>query len=151
MLTILWNYYVRNRETTVFNFFLFAALLWNIFLCRDWQSGNVPPTLGTALLTSSRTGSGLRLYPDIMGLCNTHSDYMILPLTQSYRIQRQDSNSGPFDLEAPALPSELPCFDHQYSNCFALFFDSEAKKILFCFSLNSILLRGCPAFVFLVI
>ena len=26
----------------------------------------------------------------------------------------RDSNSGPFNLEAPTLPSELPCFGHEF-------------------------------------
>ena len=47
-------------------FFLLSACLWNFFLCRDRLSSDVPPTLGAALLCSSRVGSDPGLYPDLV-------------------------------------------------------------------------------------
>ena len=41
------------------NIFLFSAFLRNCFLCCDHWNGDMMPTLGTALLCSSRVGSDL--------------------------------------------------------------------------------------------
>ena len=59
--------------------FLLSAFLRNFFLCRDWLSGNVPPTLGAALLCSSRAGSDLGLYPFI-AMCGNEAIWLPLSL-----------------------------------------------------------------------
>ena len=46
--------FLVNHFVSELTIFLLSAFLWNFFLCRDQGSGDVPPTLGIALLCSSR-------------------------------------------------------------------------------------------------
>ena len=103
-----------------------SAFLWDFSLCQDRLSGDASE-LGTALLCNSRAGS---VYVAVSRNSIVHLDwgriiqytkhcsFLLLPVKAtislslrrtSHRIQ-WDSNPRPFDLEANALPYELPFF-----------------------------------------
>ena len=103
-------------------FFFVSALLRNCFLCWDHVTGDYS-TLDATLLSSSRVDTDSECKSRRVIRCEpwrgwTRRKFYGLRLeTHKFeKRRRRDSNSGPLDHRADALPTRLPCFGNHATN-----------------------------------